>query len=203
MSSPSQPSPLVAAVQAFDAELQRFALAAAAACRRSLDSKRELERAAASLKEAAEAERALPERAQALIAALNAAQADQQARTEALRTRAEEIHKRCDEYDALADRYGAIGAEAAGLSTLAQGLGARSKEGDTDAASIASALGEVADKLTSLRDAAKVLGADSRQAGFEELSREAHNVEQTLNSLRNKLTIARDAMSGGSSRSDA
>src|SRR3954451_9841051 len=122
MSQPKDGSPLVQAVRAFDAELDRFARAASSACRRNLESKRELEKAAEAVREAADAESTMQQRAQELLAALKAAEADQQARAGALRRRAVEIQPRFDDYEKLAGRYRQLGEEGAALVEQAQKL---------------------------------------------------------------------------------
>ena len=70
-------SPLVAAAQAFDATLGRFAALSAGLRKGTLDSKRNLERAAEALKEVAGCEEELQAHAQALMAALCKAYAAQ------------------------------------------------------------------------------------------------------------------------------
>src|SRR6185369_6958335 len=82
MSQPKAGSALVQAVTAFDDELERFARAPASACRRNLESKRELEKAAEAVREAGEAERTMQQRAQELLQALKAAQAEQEERAQ-------------------------------------------------------------------------------------------------------------------------
>src|SRR6185436_6113063 len=101
MSQPKEGSPLVQAVQAFDAELERFAKAATSACRRNLESKRELEKAAESVREAADAETVMQQRAQELLQALKAAEGEQQQRAEAMRVRTTEIQARFAAYEAF------------------------------------------------------------------------------------------------------
>ena len=194
-SSARDASPLIDAVRAFDAELDRFAKAASSACRRSLDSKRELEKAAASVNEAAEAEKAMQQRAQELLAALKAAEADQQARAEALRARTEEIQSRSQVYDALADRYRQIGAAGGQLADAAQKL-----RTDTTAdgaapgrAELMSGIADLERRVSELRTSSRTLAEDARTARFDDLASEAHAIEQTLSALRNKLLLAQKA----------
>jgi chromosome segregation ATPase len=188
-------SPLIEAVRSFDAELERFSRAASAACRRSLDSKRELERATAAVAEAAASEVAMQERAQELLGALRTAQAEQQARAEALRARAQEIRGRLDDYQALAGRYQELGADGAALAEAAQKLNVSTRPGEAEPlrADLVAGLADLEQRVSDLRGVARTLATDSRTAAFEDIAAEAHAVEQTLSALRNKLVLARQA----------
>jgi hypothetical protein len=197
-------SPLIEAVQAFDAELDRFAKATGAACRRPLDSKRDLEKAAAAVGEAAAAEAGLQERAQALLAALQAAQGEQQSRAEALRARAQEIRERVSVYETLAIRYQQLGAEGGALAEAAQRLNltTRASEG-VASAELLVGLDELERRVSEVRATARSLADDARAAHFDDVADEAHTVDQTLSALRNKLLIARRAAAANPPPSDA
>jgi uncharacterized protein YukE len=205
MSQPKEGTPLVQAVRAFDDELDRFAKAAASACRRNLDSKRELEKAAAAVREAAEAERMMQQRAQELLSALKAAEAEQQSRAEALRVRAEEIQGRYDAYEQLAARYRKLGEEGAALVEQAQKLRADSTPGGPPPgkAEIVLGLSDLEKRVSELRDTARGLAADATAGKFEDIAAEAHAVEQTLSALRNKLLLAQRAAASTPSTGDA
>jgi DNA repair exonuclease SbcCD ATPase subunit len=198
-------SALIEAVRAFDAELERFSRAAGAACRRPLDSKRDLERAAAAVSDAADAEARLQECAQELARALQAAQADQQARAESLRTRAEEIRERLETYGKLATRYQQLGAEGAALAEAAQKINALSRpsERPSSRAELVVGLADLEQRVSELRATARALGADARASRFEDLAAESHAVEQTLSALRNKLLLAQQAAAANPSTGDA
>jgi hypothetical protein len=194
VSSSKEGSTLVQAVRAFDAELERFASAASAACRRALDSKRDLERAAESVREAAQAEEAMQAKAKDLLAALKAAETDQQARAQALQQRTQEIQARFDSYAALAERYRQLGAEGAALVQSAQNLRADRKDQPAPVkAELVSGLADLEQRVGALRDAARTLSSDARTEKFEDIANEAHAVEQTLSALRNKLLLAQQS----------
>jgi hypothetical protein len=190
-----QSSPLIDAVRAFDAELERFSRAAAAACRRSLDSKRELERSTAAVAEAAAAEGALQERAQLLLSALRTAQEEQQSRAEALRVRASEIRDRLEVYEKLAERYQQLGAEGAGLAEAAGKLNISTRPGELPPAraELVAGLAQLEQRVSELREVARALAGDARTSAFEDIASESHAVEQTLSALRNKLLLAQQA----------
>ena len=204
MSQPKEGSALVQAVRAFDAELDRFARAASSACRRNLDSKRELEKAVASVQEASEAETAMQQRAQELLAALKAAETDQQSRAEALRVRTQEIQARYDAYEAFAVRYRKLGEEGASLVEAAQKLRTDGQPGDGPAkAELVLGLSDLEKRVGELRDTARTLAADAQKEKFDDLATEAHAVEQTLSALRNKLLLAQKAAASTPGTPDA
>jgi hypothetical protein len=205
MSDGARQSPLIEAVRAFDVELERFARAAAAACRRSLDSKKELERATTAVAEAAAAEAGLQERAQDLLAALRNAQAEQQTRAEALRARAGEIRERVGIYERLAERYQQLGAEGTGLAQAAGRLSVSTRPGEDQPvrAELVAGLADLERRVSDLRTVAHTLAADARGASFEDLATESHSVEQTLAALRNKLLLAQQAAAINTPAGDA
>jgi hypothetical protein len=206
MAQSPRESSLIEVVKAFDAELDRFARAAAAACKRSLDSKRELERATAAVTEAAAAEVSLQARAQDLLVALRDAQGEQQARAEALRVRAAEIKERVGIYEQLATRYQELGGEGAALAEAAGKLSNSARtSGDSPPlrAELLDGLASLEERVSELRGVARTLAGDSRTAGFEDLASESHAVEQTLSALRNKLMLARQAAAMTTAAGDA
>jgi hypothetical protein len=205
MSQPKEGSALVQAVRAFDAELDRFAKAASSACRRNLDSKRELEKAAESVREAADAETTMQQRAQELLSALKAAEADQQERAEALRVRATEIQARYDAYELFAGRYRKLGEEGSALVEQAQKLKIDTTPGAPPRAKAEVVLGlaDLEKRVSDLRESARALAADAREGKFEDIAAEAHAVEQTLSALRNKLLLAQKAAASTPSAGDA
>lgn len=205
MSQPKEGSALVQAVRAFDDELEKFARAASSACRRNLDSKRELEKAAEAVREAAEAEKMMQQRAQELLQALKEAEAGQQSRADALRVRTDEIQARFDAYEQFAIRYRKLGEEGATLVDAAQKLRADSNPGAAPPgkAEIVLGLGDLEKRVSDLRDTARTLAADAREGKFEDIAAEAHSVEQTLSALRNKLLLAQRAAAATPSTGDA
>jgi uncharacterized protein YukE len=205
MSQPKEGSPLVQAVRAFDTELDRFARAATSACRRNLESKRELEKAAEAVREAAEAEATMQQRAQELLLALKAAEADQQERAEALRVRTTEIQARFDAYEKFAGRYRQLGEDGAQLVEQAQKLRLDTAPGGVQPgkAEVVLGLADLEKRVTELRETARLLAADAHEGKFEDIASEAHSVEQTLSALRNKLLLAQRAAAATPSQGDA
>ena len=113
-------SPLLASAEAFEGALRRFAALTDGLRKGTLDSQRNLERAAEALKQVATCEEELQVHAQALMAALATARDAQQAQAEALRVRALEIQARTEELARLMRGFEAIGKDAAALNASAQ-----------------------------------------------------------------------------------
>jgi hypothetical protein len=205
MSQSKEGSPLVQAVRAFDDELERFARAAASACRRDLESKRELEKAAEAVREAGDAEKMMQQRAQELLQALKAAEGEQQERARALQKRTEEIQARFDIYESFAVRYRKLGEEGSTLVESAQKLRTESTPGNPPPpkSELVLGLSDLEKRVSDLRDTARLLATDAREAKFEDLADEAHAVEQTLSALRNKLLLAQKAAASTPSTPDA
>lgn len=198
-------SPLVAAALAFDEELQRFARASEAARRRSLDSKKDLEQAAESLKIAADAEQVLGARAQALLQALTAARDEQQAQSQAAQARATEVQERYGIYASLMERVKQIGDEAVSLTDVARQLTAKKREDAplaTDTELVAGLI-EIERRLASVSDKAKLLAEEARGNDFEEIARDAHGLQQTLSATRNKISLLQRAIGARAEASDA
>jgi predicted nucleic acid-binding Zn-ribbon protein len=190
MATKEDPSPLVAAAIAFDAELERFASLSETLLKARLDSEKGLERAAGALTEVAACEQQLGARAQALMTALGAARDRQQTQANGLSERAEEIQRRSQEFQDLLDRFQEIGKDATELSTLGQEIGAM-KRVDKPASDgeVLGRLDQLNEKMASLVARAEALSEDAKTASFPELSRRAHDLRQQILSARNKINL--------------
>jgi cytochrome c556 len=196
---PTKKSTLLAAAEAFDDSLARFAALAEALRKGPLESRRGLERASEALREIASCEEDLQAHAQTLMAALGASRDAQQAQSDAVRARALEIQQRSEEYAAIMGRFEAIGKEAAGLNALAQSLAGRRRSAETalredDLASLLSDLDELQQRMTAVATTSGALATDARQASFEEPSREVKSLRQQLLAARNKIGLLKEAL---------
>jgi uncharacterized protein YukE len=104
------------------------------------------------------------------------------------------VQRRVEVYEALADRYRQIGAAAGTLADDATRLS------DDPAGAAGRATPEVLGalqgfdgRIAELQQTARGLATDAREQGFEDLGRQAHALDQTLSSLRNKLNLAQRA----------
>jgi hypothetical protein len=198
MTTRSKPddSPLVASAQAFDEALKRFAALSDGLRKGTLDSQRNLERAAESLKEVAACEEELQVHAQALTTALAGARDAQQAQAEAVRVRALEIQARGEELTRLMRGFEAIGKDAAGLNASAQALAARKRTPDemVKDGELLAGLDELQERMTSVLGAGETLAAEARAADFEDLSRKVDALRQQIQAARNKIGLLKEAL---------
>jgi hypothetical protein len=189
-------SPLLAAAEAFDAELERFARLTEAARHGNLGSQKALERAAESLQEIADCEEQMQAQARALMAALGAAREQQEKQAALAAQRAEEVRDRTAVYGDLLKRFQTLGAEAAELNVMGQALSARKREGGeaTNAElardpALASGLRDLAQRMGEVADHAQELNTAARDADFEDVARQAESLRQQLLAARNKVQL--------------
>ena len=189
-------SPLVATAVAFAQTLERFAALAEGLRKGKLDSQRNLEKAAESLKQVAGCEEELQAHAQALMAALAAARDAQQEQAEAVRVRALEIQARSEDLARLMRGFEAIGQDAAALNAAAQQLAARKrtpgemvKDGE-----LLAGLDELQERMTAVLTAGEQLAADARQTDVEDLSRKIDSLRQQILAARNKINLLKEAL---------
>jgi hypothetical protein len=195
-SKPPAGSPLVASAEAFDETLRRFAALSDGLRKGSLDSQRNLERAAEALKQVAGCEQELQAHAQALTAALANARDAQQTQAEVIRQRALEIQSRGEELARLLRGFEAIGKDATALNASAQQLAARKRTPDEmvkDGALLAG-LDELQERMAAVGAAAEKLAADARASDFEDLSRKVDSLRQQILAARNKVSLLKEAI---------
>lgn len=191
-----QPSPLLAAAQAFDAELERFAHLTETASQGRLGSQKALERAAETLKEIADCEEQIQTHARALMAALGSAREHQEKQAALAAQRAEEVRARTAVYGELLERFKTLGAEAAELNVMGQNLSVRKREGaavtGAEAAKVpelAAGLRDLSQRMTEVAEHAQSLTTAARDADFEDVSRQAESLRQQLLAARNKVQL--------------
>jgi chromosome segregation ATPase len=188
----AEPSPLLAAAEAFDAELERFAHLTEAARHGSLGSQKALERAAEALKEIADCEEQMQAQARLLMAALGTAREQQERQAALAAQRAEEVRERTAVYGELLKRFQALGAEAADLNAMGQSLSARKPDAGAAAArdpAFANGLRDLAQRMGEVADHAQGLLTAARDADFEDVARQAESLRQQLLAARNKVQL--------------
>jgi hypothetical protein len=192
-------SPLLAAAEAFDSELARFAGLAAGLGRVSLDSQRNLQRAGEMLKEIADCEEQLQVQAQALMAALGGARNAQQAQADLVRAQALEIQRRAEVFAAFMGRFEAIGADATALNASAKELAARDrspaemvKDGE-----LLAGLDALEERMTAVASAGEGLATDARKADFEDLSSKVDSLRQQILAARNRIGLLKGQLVRG------
>jgi len=192
----SNASRLVAAAEAFDAGLRRFAALTDAARKGALDSQKGLERAGETLKEIATCEEELQVHAQELMAALAGARDAQQTQAEAVRARALEIQKRTEDYAQVMRNFEALGHDAAELNATAQQLAARRRTADemVKDGELLAGLDELQERMTGVAARAETLTGDARGTDFEDLARKIDSLRQQILAARNKIGLLKEAL---------
>jgi hypothetical protein len=195
MTSKKDPSPLLAAAEAFDAELERFGHLAESARKGALGSQKALERAAETLKEIADCEEQMQARARTLMAALGAAREQQEAQAALVSERAEELRQRTAVYAELLRQFQALGQDAVELNGMGQRLSARKSDAGATASDmardpeLAAGLHELSERMASVAGRAQDLATAARSADFEDVSRQADSLRQQLLAARNKVVL--------------
>jgi len=195
MTSKKDPSPLLAAAEAFDAALERFGHLAESARRGPLGSQKALERAAEVLKEIADCEEQMQARAHALMAALGAAREQQEAQAALVSARAEEVRQRTAVYGELLRQFQSLGQDAAELNGMGQRLSAKKRDAGATASDmardpeLAAGLHELSERMASVAGRAQELAASAHGAEFEDVSRQADSLRQQLLAARNKVVL--------------
>jgi hypothetical protein len=192
----AEPSTLLAAAEAFDAELERFAHLTEAARHGSLGSQKALERAAEALKEIADCEEQMQAQARVLMTALGTAREQQEKQAALAAQRAEEVRERTAVYGELLKRFQALGAEAAELNAMGQSLSARKPEAAAAPAAavakdpaFANGLRDLSQRMGEVADHAQELLTAARDADFEDVARQAESLRQQLQAARNKVQL--------------
>jgi DNA repair exonuclease SbcCD ATPase subunit len=190
-------SGLLAAAEAFDTELARFARLAEAAHKGALDSQRSLERAAEALREAADSEEQLAAHAQTLMAELGQARDRQQSQADVVRKRAEDVQARTSILADLLKRYEALGEAAKELNGLGQRLAETQRAAASDAPADTSwraGLKELYEKMTTLAASAEELMDTARQVDFLDIGKQAESLRQQLLAARNKVGLLQSSI---------
>src|SRR6266566_9786708 len=198
-SDKAQTSDLLRAAAAFDEELARFGRLVEAARTGPLNSQKHLQRAARAFEEVGESEKRLGETAQSLVAALQAARAEQEVQAKALQGRAKEIEARTAVAADLLERYGAVGQKAGELNTLVLELAAKKTNGSSEPdASIISALAALRARMGDVADTAAGLVSLAREADFDDIARQADSLRQQIIAVGQKVAAIERALAGRS-----
>jgi hypothetical protein len=177
-------SPLIAAAQAFDDELQTYTRLAELFIKSPLTTTKHLDRANETLSEIAACEQRLGETGRALVGALGTAREHQEQlagrvveRLPAVRERNERLRGLMIELEALGKETAAISAESGQVPRDADG----NLEVPTDTAR------DIGTKILELAARASDVANHARDAEFEELSNQAHALHQRLLAVGKKL----------------
>jgi len=183
-------SELTAAAAAVEDELQKFEALSERIRTAEMDSQKNLERFANSLRDVADADERLGQRVRILVTAIATARERQQKQAEMISNRAKELQARTQVFQGLIEQYAILGTKAAELNqAVQQAYQSRqtgTAEGEADATVKLSEINQGTGKLA--EEAEKVVNA-ADAAGFSDISRQADSLRQQLLSARNKLNL--------------
>jgi methyl-accepting chemotaxis protein len=188
-------SPFGLAAVALDEELERFQNLTASLQRLSLESPKNLERAAQTAEEATESQQRLGTRMQELIQGLATAREKNEQCAEVLRGRKAEIELRAKAIGGLVEHFGALAGMARDISQSAQRVGQEAKSGGAPEKTIAEMFTLVA-RIDEVINEAKELSRKARDAKVAELADQVESLRQQLLAARNKLQLTREKLTG-------
>jgi septal ring factor EnvC (AmiA/AmiB activator) len=174
-------TPLIDAAAAFDDVLATYARLAERFVNAPLTTVKHLERANTTLDEIAACEPRLQAAAQVLLGALGEARAKQERLAGEVVGRAPELERKNRELRAVMDDMTRLAAEVGELNASIS-----SPRGEATAPDV----GDVAARVIAMSQRAEQLAATARDAGFDEVSSQAHALHQRLLSIGKTLTRA-------------
>jgi len=184
-------SPLKAAVQALDDELERFEQLAHAAHKTPLTSERNLEKAATSINQAAESQERVHGHIQALIDAISAARQKHDQTAEGLVKTRDLVQARGERFQTQLGRFAALGKEAADISAFVRELGELKQKPNGE---VVAKLAEVQERMTKVVEGATALGKEAEAEDMEDLGRQCDSLKQQVQSALNKVTLLREKL---------
>jgi methyl-accepting chemotaxis protein len=175
---------LVQAAGALEEQLRQLEALAAEAQRLPLTSRKNVEKTTAKLQELGGFEERLGTRLRAVVEAVAALGEHQRAVLEALAARADELQRRRADLGTLLEEYQALGARAQELSAAAKEVAAL-----PEASGARAALADVRVRVEELVGAAERVTRNADEQQFDDVSREADSLRQTLLAIRNRLGL--------------
>ena len=190
--NPNPDSPLKAAVQALDDELDRFEALALSAHKTPLTSERNLEKAATAINQAAESQQRVHGHIQALIDAISAARIKHDKTAEGLVKTRDEVQARGERFQTQLGRFAALGKEAADISGFVRQLGELKGKPNGE---VVAQLTEVQGRMSKVVDGATALAKEAEAENMEDLGRQCDSLKQQVQSALNKVSLLREKLS--------
>lgn len=191
MDKRNQPSELISAAEALDAELQKFEQLSESIQRMPLNSEKNLGRASRTLSEIAQVGEALQARIGSLVAAIAGFRQKQESHAEAVQKRAQELQERGSVLKGLLAEYSALGEKARQLNLHLQAIKSSKDNGGNEAAPSAlfSKFQDLESRVIQLLEAAQTLFDRAESLGFADIAHQADALRQQLQAIRNKLNL--------------
>lgn len=190
MDKRNQPSELISAAEALDAELHKFEQLSEFIQRTPLNSEKNLGRASRALTEIAEVGEALQARLGGLIAAIAGFRQKQEAHAGAVQKRAQELQERGAVLKGLLAEYSALGEKARELNLHLQSIKSSKDNGGNEAPNaLFSKFQDLESRVIQLVEASQTLFDRAERLGFTDIAHQADALRQQLQAIRNKLNL--------------
>jgi hypothetical protein len=177
-------TPLLAAAQAFDDELQRYARLAELFLKSPLTTTKHLDRINETLGEISASETRLGETGRALVEQLTAARLRQESLAKDVVERLPAVHARNDQLRGLMGELEQLGAETAKITTAS---GEVERDADGNPQVTVQAAQDLGTRILELAARAAEVATHAKDAEFDELARQAHALHQRLLAVGKKL----------------
>lgn len=184
----SAESPLAASAVALEAELRRYFDLATLAQKVPLNSEKNLERAARSMREAMDSQERVGVQVRALFEAITHARESQEAMAVSLAKHAEHMAARATDLGELLQQFASLGEEAKSLNALLQQTMAYKDNpysGEEAEQRLATVFARMDHVVGSAQDLAKL----ATDKDMEDIARQADAIRQQVFSAKNKLSL--------------
>ena len=189
------PSALLSSAQAFEEELRHLEDLATQLERGSLSSEKALSRAGTMLSEAGTIHERLGGTLAKLIAAVEGTGVRQHAALERVLAESQRVKTRHDEYRALMERFAALGLRAKEVNGPVAAVSAQ-KEAGASPDDLLHALNVVEELTDGVVQDAEAVAQAAKDGDWPEVARDAHALRQSMQSARNKVSLARRDVAG-------
>lgn len=187
--SKKDPSPLVAAAAALEAELARWQDIVDEAEQLEVTSEKQLGRAKTLLESCGECEKTLAQSLHTFVTAMQSVQDKQRTCMERTIAAAKKVQERVAVRSGLLERFADLGKRAAEVNgPVGAVMEAIQKEAKPD--ELVGPLKEVAEKTDEVVTAAESVAKEAREAEWLDIAREADALKQQIQSVKNKVITA-------------
>jgi hypothetical protein len=176
---------LIAAAEKLEASLAGYARATHDLLKVTLDSKKNVERAADALARVAALDEELASSVSGLVGIISAMRDRQQAEAESVQQKAVEIVQRKQVLDGLLEQLRGLAGEVRQVGEMLDAV-RKKDEGAT--------LGQVLDRISQLIDQAHGFANEAQAKDFADLSADGHALRQQLLSVKNKAGLLKGKM---------
>ncbi len=195
MEKRDQPSELISAAEALDAELRKFEELSESIQKTPFNSQKNLDRASRTLTEIAQVGEALQVRLGSVVSAIVNFRQKQVACAEVVQKRAHELEERGKVLGGLLAEYRALGEKTRELNVDLKSLkGAKENGGGENSNGLFSQFKDLEPRVGQLVEVAQKLFEQAETLGFTDIAHQADGLRQQLQAIRNKLNLLRQRL---------